>query len=258
MALGIRRRGILPRGGTILGSVRPTRSRSTAASSRSAKPARARRRRPDRDRRRGHARRRRPSWPTSGSPSSACRRPSTTTCPPPTSPSASTPPSTSPREAIDRLHTTAESHHRVLVVEVMGRHAGWIALHAGIAGGADVDPDPRGAVRHRRGLRPRRTAVRDAATRRSSSWPREPRRREDGRCLVDGGVDAFGHVALGGIGERLARRDRAAHRRRGPDDRARPHPARRHADRVRPGTGDPIRPARRRRGPRRRLGEDGS
>src|SRR2546430_4301690 len=41
-------------------------------------------------------------------------------------------------EAIDRLHTTAESHHRNLVVEVMGRHAGWIALHAGLAGGADV------------------------------------------------------------------------------------------------------------------------
>ena len=41
-------------------------------------------------------------------------------------------------EAIDRLHTTAESHHRILVVEVMGRHAGWIALHSGIAGGADV------------------------------------------------------------------------------------------------------------------------
>ncbi|MFL6160448.1 MAG: ATP-dependent 6-phosphofructokinase, partial [Marmoricola sp.] len=41
-------------------------------------------------------------------------------------------------EAIDRLHTTAESHHRVLVVEVMGRHAGWIALHAGISGGANV------------------------------------------------------------------------------------------------------------------------
>ncbi len=41
-------------------------------------------------------------------------------------------------EAIDRLHTTAESHHRVMVVEVMGRHAGWIALHAGVAGGADV------------------------------------------------------------------------------------------------------------------------
>ncbi|MEO6510038.1 MAG: ATP-dependent 6-phosphofructokinase, partial [Nocardioides sp.] len=41
-------------------------------------------------------------------------------------------------EAIDRLHTTAESHHRVLVVEVMGRHAGWIALHSGIAGGAST------------------------------------------------------------------------------------------------------------------------
>ncbi|MGK2955474.1 MAG: 6-phosphofructokinase [Solirubrobacterales bacterium] len=41
-------------------------------------------------------------------------------------------------EAIDRLHTTAESHHRVLIVEVMGRHAGWIAFHSGLAGGANV------------------------------------------------------------------------------------------------------------------------
>src|SRR6202011_3103723 len=41
-------------------------------------------------------------------------------------------------DAIDRLHTTAESHNRVIVVEVMGRHAGWIAVHSGIAGGADV------------------------------------------------------------------------------------------------------------------------
>src|SRR3954463_6695063 len=41
-------------------------------------------------------------------------------------------------EAIDRLHTTAESHRRILIAEVMGRHAGWIALHAGIAGGADI------------------------------------------------------------------------------------------------------------------------
>src|SRR6187200_2425268 len=41
-------------------------------------------------------------------------------------------------EAIDRLHTTADSHHRVLVVEVMGRHAGWIAFHAGLAGGANL------------------------------------------------------------------------------------------------------------------------
>ena len=41
-------------------------------------------------------------------------------------------------DAIDRLHTTAEAHHRVMVVEVMGRYAGWIALYAGVAGGADV------------------------------------------------------------------------------------------------------------------------
>ena len=41
-------------------------------------------------------------------------------------------------EAIDRLHTTAESHHRIIVCEVMGRHAGWIAVHAGLAGGADI------------------------------------------------------------------------------------------------------------------------
>src|ERR1044072_9362336 len=41
-------------------------------------------------------------------------------------------------EAIDRLHTTADSHHRVLIVEVMGRHAGWIAFHPGLAGGANV------------------------------------------------------------------------------------------------------------------------
>src|SRR5262249_33480749 len=42
------------------------------------------------------------------------------------------------REALDKLHTTAESHRRVIVVEVMGRHAGWIAIESGIAGGADV------------------------------------------------------------------------------------------------------------------------
>ena len=52
--------------------------------------------------------------------------------------SASTPPSRSATEAIDRLHTTAESHNRVMVVEVMGAHTGWIAVMSGIAGGADV------------------------------------------------------------------------------------------------------------------------
>jgi 6-phosphofructokinase 1 len=59
-------------------------------------------------------------------------------------------------EAIDRLHTTAESHHRVLIVEVMGRHAGWIALHAGMAGRSQHHPDPRDPVRHRPGVPLRR------------------------------------------------------------------------------------------------------
>ena len=56
-------------------------------------------------------------------------------------------------EAIDRLHTTAESHNRVMVVEVMGRHTGWIAVMSGIAGGADADPHPRAADHRRGGLR---------------------------------------------------------------------------------------------------------
>ena len=55
-------------------------------------------------------------------------------------------------DAIDRLHTTAESHDRVMVVEVMGRHAGHIATWAGIAGGRHHGADPRAALRHRRGV----------------------------------------------------------------------------------------------------------
>ena len=56
-------------------------------------------------------------------------------------------------DAIDRLHTTAEAHHRVMVAEVMGRYAGWIALHAGVAGGADAILIPEIPVRHRAGRR---------------------------------------------------------------------------------------------------------
>ncbi len=55
--------------------------------------------------------------------------------------------------AIDRVHTTAEAHNRVIVVEVMGRDSGWIAAYSGIGGGADVDPGPRGSVRDRGGCR---------------------------------------------------------------------------------------------------------
>ena len=65
-------------------------------------------------------------------------------------------------EAIDRLHTTAESHHRALVVEVMGRHAGWIALHAGMAGGANVILIPEQPFDLDAGLRLGRAPLRDA------------------------------------------------------------------------------------------------
>jgi 6-phosphofructokinase 1 len=107
-------------------------------------------------------------------------------------------------EAIDRLHTTAESHHRVLVVEVMGRHAGWIALHAGIAGGASAvlipeQPFDIEAVcahvetRFRSEYAPI-IVVSEGAV------PAEG----GGMTLQSGDTDEFGHVRLGGVGDRLA------------------------------------------------------
>ena len=106
-------------------------------------------------------------------------------------------------EAIDRLHTTGDSHHRTLVVEVMGRHAGWIALHAGMAGGATVilipeQPFDVDAVvahcQHRfdSGYSPIVVVSEGAA----------PKGGE--LSLTTGEKDAFGHVRLGGIGAQLA------------------------------------------------------
>ena len=107
-------------------------------------------------------------------------------------------------EAIDRLHTTAESHHRVLVVEVMGRHAGWIALHSGLAGGANIILIPERPFDIDAGVRPGREPVRDAllADHRGLRGRRAGRGRH--MSLVSGEKDAFGHVRLGGIGDRLA------------------------------------------------------
>ncbi|MET3960427.1 phosphofructokinase-like protein [Marmoricola sp. OAE513] len=110
-------------------------------------------------------------------------------------------------EAIDRLHTTAESHHRVLVVEVMGRHAGWIALHAGIAGGANVVLIPERpfdideVCRYVEARFETKYAVIMVVS--EGAVPVEA---EDGSgmTLLTGEKDAFGHVRLGGIGERLA------------------------------------------------------
>jgi len=112
-------------------------------------------------------------------------------------------------DAIDRLHTTAESHNRVMVVEVMGRHAGWIAVAAGIGGGADVVLIPEVPIsvdevarlinqRHGRGKNFSIVVVAEGA--RFEAAPGE-----DGvLVLSDEEKDAFGHVKLGGIGRLLA------------------------------------------------------
>ncbi|MDT9687968.1 6-phosphofructokinase [Streptomyces sp. P9(2023)] len=107
-------------------------------------------------------------------------------------------------EAIDRLHTTAESHMRVLVVEVMGRHAGWIALHSGLAGGANVilipeqrfDLDQVCAWVHSR----------FKATYAPIVVVAEGAMPKDGdMVLKDGTTDSYGHVRLSGVGEWLAK-----------------------------------------------------
>jgi 6-phosphofructokinase 1 len=105
-------------------------------------------------------------------------------------------------EAIDRLHTTADSHHRVLIVEVMGRHAGWIAFHAGLAGGANVIliPEQPFDVEKVCELVGRRFASRFAPI----VVVAEGAEPVGGMPEVDPGkVDAFGHVRLGGIGHWL-------------------------------------------------------
>ncbi len=108
-------------------------------------------------------------------------------------------------EAIDRLHTTAESHHRVLVVEVMGRHAGWIALHSGIAGGASAvlipeQPfDIEAVCAH---VETRfQTQYAPIIVVSEGAVPAEG----GDMTVTSGELDAFGHVRLGGIGDRLAR-----------------------------------------------------
>ncbi len=107
-------------------------------------------------------------------------------------------------EAIDRLHTTAESHNRVMVVEVMGRHAGWIAVMSGIAGGADVILIPEQPVDFEKvahNIRSRHARGKNFSIVVISEGCELP-------GLEDGGeVDQFGHVTLAhrGVGELLGR-----------------------------------------------------
>ena len=106
-------------------------------------------------------------------------------------------------EAIDRLHTTAESHHRALIVEVMGRHAGWIALHAGLAGGANVILIPErpfdiervcSYVQHR--FQTRFAPIVVVA---EGAHPMSEDLATSSETL-----DSFGHLRLGGVGQMLA------------------------------------------------------
>lgn len=106
-------------------------------------------------------------------------------------------------EAIDRLHTTAESHHRTLVVEVMGRHAGWIALHAGMAGGANVIllPERHFDIEQVAAYVDKRfqTQYSPIVVVAEGATPLEGQ-----MVLQKEERDAFGHVRLGGIGQWLA------------------------------------------------------
>jgi 6-phosphofructokinase 1 len=111
-------------------------------------------------------------------------------------------------EAIDRLHTTAESHDRVMVLEVMGRHAGWIATCSGLAGGADVilipekpfDLEEVAEVIRTRHARGKNFSIVVAA-----EGARMAEGGEEGLLKQSEQVDEFGHVRLGGIGQFLGR-----------------------------------------------------
>jgi 6-phosphofructokinase 1 len=114
-------------------------------------------------------------------------------------------------DAIDRVHTTAEAHNRVMVVEVMGRDSGWIALYSGIAGGADVilipehpfDIDRVAETLRRRHARGRYFSVVVAAE--GAKFASELDVEHGAPIVQDLGRDEFGHVRLGGIGQVLAR-----------------------------------------------------
>ena len=107
-------------------------------------------------------------------------------------------------EAIDRLHSTAESHRRIMVVEVMGRHAGWIALHAGVAGGADLVLIPEVPIKM--------SEVLDVIKKRNERGKNfsiivvaEGAKFDGSEVTLEKKLDDFGHVRLGGIGELLGK-----------------------------------------------------
>jgi ATP-dependent phosphofructokinase / diphosphate-dependent phosphofructokinase len=113
-------------------------------------------------------------------------------------------------EAIDRLHTTAESHNRVMVVEVMGRHTGWIAVMSGIAGGADVILIPEQPMTVEAAcaeIQKRHTLGKDFSIVVVSEGYELTYASGESRLVAEDArpSDQFGHVRLGGVGDALAR-----------------------------------------------------
>jgi 6-phosphofructokinase 1 len=114
-------------------------------------------------------------------------------------------------ECIDRVHTTAEAHNRVIVVEVMGRDSGWIAVYSGIAGGADVilipehpfDIDKVAETIKQRHARGRYFSIVVAAE--GAKFASDVEMHNGAPIVQDVGKDEFGHLRLGGIGNVLAR-----------------------------------------------------
>ncbi|GAC1433722.1 MAG: 6-phosphofructokinase [Terriglobales bacterium] len=110
-------------------------------------------------------------------------------------------------EAIDRVHTTAEAHNRVMVVEVMGRDAGWIAIHSGVAGGADViliPEEPFDIERVSDTIRQRHATGRYFSIVVVAEGAKFASGNSQAPVLQDLGKDEFGHARLGGIGNTLA------------------------------------------------------
>ena len=160
-------------------------------------------------------------------------------------------------EAIDRLHSTAESHQRVMLVEVMGRHAGWIALNAGLASGAHMTLIPEQPFDVEEVCR----LVKQRFVRGDSHFicvvAEGAKPAEGSMQLRDGGIDEFGHERFTGVAQQLAvevekrikkevRVTVLGHVQRGGTPTA-----------VRPRAGDPLRGQRRRRRARRRVRDDG-
>jgi 6-phosphofructokinase 1 len=117
-------------------------------------------------------------------------------------------------EAIDRLHTTAESHNRVMVVEVMGRHTGWIAVMSGIAGGADVILIPEQPITVEdacAGLVKRHDAGKDFSIVVVSEGYELTYASGEQKLVAEEArsTDQFGHVVLGGVGTRSPARSRS-------------------------------------------------